>query len=220
MMTRQDNSTTSSTGSFSFFCCRFPKGVCSMRNILFLMLVAAVLSGCVTTGAKQQQRGTAEIIEKDGGKWVHVLGTGVEFPLLGAWEEAMWQAEKQRDGSVQVGLAALTDNGSLAMLLTSQCDGRDLSMDDALSRLGRPLEEVGASICRKQGRTLDTIEPFGNGILFLQCGLDKEGSAFSAIFIKPARQGPLGMIGYLAEEEAHEVFGKDAEEMMRRVEVK
>lgn len=197
-----------------------------MRKFMLILMAVALLAGCVSTGSTQQvkqdqQRGTAEIIERDGGKWVHVLGTGVVFPLLGAWEDVRIEVEKGKNGHIKTSFSASEADGSVAAIEITQGNKPGMTLMDVLMDRWYTTQEASSSFCRTANAEVAESTMISDEVFYTRCTTStnpRNGERHSISLAKGTKDDPLLLITFLAWGKAYDVYGKDAEEMLRRIE--
>ena len=197
-----------------------------MRKFMLILMAVALIAGCVSTGSTQkvkqgQQRGTAEIIERDGGAWVHVLGTGIVFPLLGAWEEVEMAEGKSKQGMDKAIFTAKMQDGSIAILEVSQGLKPDMTLMDVLMDRWYTTQEASSSFCRTANAEVAESTMISDEVFYTRCTTStnpRNGERHSISLAKGTKDDPLILMTFIAWGKAYDVYGKDAEEMLRQVE--
>jgi len=160
----------------------------------FLVLAAVLalgLSGCAAKGGQGAAAGdpgvvlthteAADVILRDGQKWVRVHGAGVEFPLLGEWEEAEVVMDRKPSGEVTTKFVLLESGESMCLFEVGKSDEYiDVSLFRVIIEKEGETEFVKGLCGPDNIRCVDYFF-FENGSFFVQC----EGrlNSFAGVFL-------------------------------------
>ncbi len=188
-----------------------------MKKLLFLILSVVVLAGCATTSATSSKAGTAEIVMKDGQKWVHVLNTGVEFPLLGAWRGARIETMKGDSGKSLTAIAVIygeTSGHSRAVIFVYPPEEHSETFANMVYSGDYGEHEVGQTICSRARLPLKSTRLISSLVFCAYCQGDNHEYAYHFIESSDAEEA---LVLYVGMGFAHEGSYPALQEMMRQV---
>lgn len=205
-----------------------------MKHFIFLMLTVGMLAGCGTRGQDRQayndallerivnkgqvhdrtegQKGTAEVFDRDGAQWVRIIGSGVEFPLLGEWKSAeMIVTDK---GHSVLRLIKSKTNLSAFMIYPAQ--SVDISLPRKIASEEILPDDAGKKACESINGTYVNNELLTPLAFMSFCG---GGGWYAAPIFIEGKYFQQAEMDYYGRGDMHSQFYLTFKEMIRRVEL-
>ncbi|MBU1003091.1 MAG: lipoprotein [Proteobacteria bacterium] len=190
-----------------------------MKKHLLLIFFVVILSGCAMTTTKSSKPGTAEIVMREGQKWVHVLDTGVEFPLLGAWKGAIVETMRDKSGLEFTAIAVIygeASEHSRAVVFVYPPKATTESFANMVYSGDYSEQEKGEAVCGKAGLPLKTANLISPSVFCAYCRGNNYEYAYHFVESSDAEEV---LILYVGMGFAHVGAYPALQEMMRQVEI-
>jgi len=154
-----------------------------MKKLFLLVALAALVAGCATL-SKGELRPAAKVVEHNGAKWVRVLDTGLEFPLLGEWENAKAVTERESGGNVSTRF--MLDESKNSTSLVAISSAKSFWSEEIFQHIRSIAsgDESADIVCERHGGiSIDFFRSF-SGYFFIWC--KEQDSSHWAGLLDPA----------------------------------
>jgi hypothetical protein len=148
----------------------------------FLVLAAVLalaLSGCAAKDGQGAAAGgpgvvlthteAADVILRDGQKWVRVHGAGVEFQLLGEWEEARDAHGHDANGNPVMSFSLIDDNGVLSSIHIGKSRANEWHARAEYVPSNAHLFSIGVEVCNGLDSSCSQATLLKGGSLLVKC---------------------------------------------------
>jgi predicted small secreted protein len=197
----------------------------SMKKLLSIIVFAAalalVLAGCATKNGQVAagEQSAAEVFERDGQKWVRVLGAGVEFPLLGEWEKASPAYGLDTNGNSMMSLSLIGDNGAMSSINIGKSKANEWHERSEYVPSQAQLFSIGYKVCNGFDSSCSQAILLKNGSLLVKC--KNSGYDLWLVVIRESKPSDSALahgIAYFSTVPNSNKLAGDFETMMHRLE--
>ncbi|MBU1003031.1 MAG: lipoprotein [Proteobacteria bacterium] len=191
-----------------------------MKKLLVLIVFVVVLAGCASKGATPSKAGTAEVITRDGQKWVHVLNSGVEFPLLGAWKGAQIETMRDKSGMNLTAIAVIygevSEHSRAVVAFVYPPKTTTESFANMVYSGDYSEQEAGKALCDKAELPFKSSKLVSPNVFNAQC--QGTGFEYSGYLLEASKDKQITIL-YWGAGYAHEGAYPALQEMMRQVQI-